>query len=220
MEDVQVILPPLSPPANQIPNQKVLKISVGPETNLTLDNELKPLKLVQAYDPILRQKLDPYKFNATDIIQTEQYIQQMIATLIDHKGYGISANQVGLPFRLCVIGGADSMGYEPMFNPSIIDHGKDEEVREEGCLSFPYLFLNIKRYTWVRVAWQNIRAEQMEHMFTGLTARIIQHELDHLDGITICQKVSPFELRRGKERAMTLSKKHMRALRDRDSPKN
>jgi peptide deformylase len=208
---VTVEIPQTPPPPLK---QGILKITVGKETELSLDQETKPLSLVSPYDPILREKLEPYRFAGANVLEIEEILRQMIAVLIDHKAYGISANQVGLRHRVCVVGGADGMGYEAMFNPRIIENGKDEETEEEGCLSFPFLYLKVKRYTWVRVAWENQGGVACEHMFTGLTSRIIQHEIDHLDGITITQKVSPFELRRGKERAMKLAKRYKRHVKN------
>lgn len=98
----------------------------------------------------------------------------------EHNGVGISGNQVGILKRLIVI--VDGGKIIHMINPEIID-SNGTEIGEEGCLSLPQLFIHKKRYKSIRVKYRDKKGKPHVEEYDGLTARVIQHEINHLDGV-------------------------------------
>lgn len=100
--------------------------------------------------------------------------------MYEKKGIGLAANQVGIPYRIF------SMRADPQnfvcFNPKIIQPSDEEIILEEGCLSFPGLIVKVKRPRHIRVRFTTPNGDTRTEMFTGMSARIFQHELDHIDG--------------------------------------
>lgn len=97
-----------------------------------------------------------------------------------HNGIGISGNQVGILKRLIVIVDGDTIIH--MINPEIINFN-DTEMGEEGCLSLPQQFIHKRRYKNIRVKYRDKKGKPHVEEYSGLTARVIQHELDHLNGV-------------------------------------
>ena len=140
--------------------------------------EFEILKLVDFYDPILRQPTVPVKFDTLEEQKHASYIAFSLAeTLSEMQGLGLSANQVGLKERVCAV----NMNTEiwTMFNPEIIDSSMTPTDYAEGCLSYPGLYLKLKRPDHIKVRFQAIGGQVVEHEFDGLTAVCIQHEIDH-----------------------------------------
>ena len=152
--------------------------------------------LVDPYSDILNQKLELFDFNNPPIPPRELAVS-LIETMVKNRGIGMAANQAGLPYRVFVMG-AEKVGFA-CFNPEIIEAIGDETY-EEGCLSFPGLFIKIPRASTIKVRYTDMNGITKEETFSGLTARIFQHELDHLNGITYTTKVSKLNLERAKEK--------------------
>jgi len=128
----------------------------------------------------------------------------------------LSANQVGLPYRVCAI----NMGEHNwvLFNPKVINHRYDRSNLKEGCLSFPGLYLQVNRYASVTVEFYTFAGEKKVHTFEGISAVCVQHEIDHLDGICFTQKVSPIILDREKKKIKkNLKKMRQVAVKQEDS---
>jgi peptide deformylase len=106
-----------------------------------------------------------------------------------YKGYGLSANQFGLPYRALIFGDPFEGLHGIMFNPVIV-YREGECVEEEGCLSFPHLSLRVSRAKSIRVRYQKFTGAVDTARFSGMTARVVQHEVDHLDGIPFINRVS------------------------------
>ena len=113
-----------------------------------------------------------------------QVAQDLLDTLIAHKEacVGMAANMIGVRKRIIVFD--DEGTYIVMFNPEIIKKAEAYET-EEGCLSLLGGPRKCKRYKTVKVRWQNEKMQLRIKTFTGFTAQIIQHEIDHLEGILI-----------------------------------
>ena len=123
-------------------------------------------------------------------------IKRMIATCQKENGVGLAANQVGLDARVVVIA-VDHRSAFYMINPKI-DKASDELVSgKEGCLSYPRIFADVERSKEIEVTWRDLNWKLHRQTFKDYDARVIQHELDHLDGIC---KVGD-EWRRQKENA-------------------
>lgn len=129
-----------------------------------------------------------------DALQLEK---DMCGFMIEAKGIGLAANQIGLTKRVFVMGSYGIEGFpEPfaLFNPRIIESSKDLVLDTEGCLSYPDLFLKIKRPSWIIAEYQNSQGDTVEARFEGYLAKCFQHELDHLDGVCFVDKVSQLKL--------------------------
>jgi peptide deformylase len=171
--------------------------------------EYEILKLVDFYDPILRQPTVPVKFDTLEEQKRVAYLSfSLCETLGELQGLGLSANQVGLKERMCAI----NMGSEiwVLINPEIIEKSETPTEYGEGCLSYPGLYLKLKRPDHIKVKFQAIGGQVVEHEFDGLTAVCIQHEIDHLDGILYTDKISPIKLDQAKRKVKQNLKK-MRA---------
>ncbi|MEC4803422.1 MAG: peptide deformylase [Jaaginema sp. PMC 1079.18] len=121
----------------------------------------------------------------------QQLIDELIETAISSQGVGIAAPQVAQPYRLFIVASHPNFRYPqapqmpptPMLNPEIIAHSETITLGNEGCLSIPGKRGLVPRYAAVTVAYQDRYGNLQQQVFEGFVARIIQHELDHLDGI-------------------------------------
>ncbi len=114
-----------------------------------------------------------------------------------NMGIGLAANQIGLTKNVFAIGSENIPGFPKpfaVFNPKIISLSEDTELFKEGCLSFPGLWLNIKRPKKIQVQYQNSKGDIIDAEIDGLIARCFQHEYDHLNGICFVDIVSPMKL--------------------------
>lgn len=116
----------------------------------------------------------------------------LMGTMQYYKGVGLAAPQVGENFRLivfdCVNITMNSMDSAFMFNPEIIESSEDSSIAEEGCLSYPKTFVKVKRNLKVTVKFIDIAGRPVIRSYSGLAARIVQHEIDHLEGITMIDR--------------------------------
>jgi peptide deformylase len=94
-----------------------------------------------------------------------------------------------------------------IFNPRIVDHSDKLISMKEGCLSFPLLYLNVKRPDRIRIRYQYHDGETTTQQFIGMTARIVLHEYDHMEGKVFTQKASSFEKERALRKRMILKRK-------------
>src|SRR5438270_293167 len=117
--------------------------------------DLKPelLQLVPEDSPILKQVLPEFTFPNADAWQT---VTNLVRTMEEHNGLGLSANQVGLDARVFVMRGKPPIA---CFNPRIVDVSDEEVLLEEGCLSFPGLYVKLKRPIHIRVRYQDADGE-------------------------------------------------------------
>jgi peptide deformylase len=140
-------------------------------------------------DPILRKKAKPV---AVFDKKLKAFVDEMVETMIEYDGVGLAAPQVGRSIRLVVIDA--TKGENPplvLINPEFTFKSDDIEDREEGCLSFPDIHLNIKRPAVVSVkAFDENGKEFVIEKANDLLCRALQHEMDHLDGLLIVDQVS------------------------------
>jgi peptide deformylase len=123
--------------------------------------------------------------------------QALIDFMIENRGIGLAANQVGLDKRVFVIGSNNILGFPKpfaVFNPKIIEVSQEQCLDKEGCLSFPDLWLTVKRPEWIIAQYQDSTGNLHEVKMDGYIARCFQHEYDHLDGICFVDKVSQMKL--------------------------
>lgn len=144
-------------------------------------------KIVQHPDPRLLRKSDPVYFPLT--YNLPLFVEQMFAAMYEHKGIGLAANQIGSSLRFAVL---HVPGWKPMtlVNPEIVKR-RGEDRAEEGCLSVENAQKRVfvKRAMEVRVKYQTVEGVETEMTAKGLLARAIQHEIDHLDGLTCLERI-------------------------------
>jgi len=144
--------------------------------------------LVAPNHPLLRTKLARFDFS-NPLINPHELANNLIETMIHYKGIGLSANQCGLPYRVFVLW---SNPTKVMFNPVIADVSTEHIMLEEGCLTYPNLFIKIKRPKLIRVRYMDSFGEAHTDKFVGMSARCVQHEMDHLDGVNFTLKANKF----------------------------
>jgi peptide deformylase len=146
------------------------------------------LKIRKYPDPILLKKTVPVKKISLEIFTL---VEDMIETMLENEGIGLAANQVNSLHRIFVINSASSEKTPnpiELINPEIIDK-KGLVIEEEGCLSFPQLYLNIPRPEVIRIHAKNLYNESIIFEVTGLLSRAVMHEMDHLNGILFIEHV-------------------------------
>ncbi|MCX6743638.1 MAG: peptide deformylase [Candidatus Parcubacteria bacterium] len=142
------------------------------------------LKLIKEPSPILRQKTKEIKDITPEI---KQLILDMAQTMKENKGVGLAAPQIGQSIRLCLI--STEKGPLALINPQITRKSLRKDIEEEGCLSCPGVWGLVKRAKVIYVKALNQEGKSINFRAEGLFARVIQHELDHLDGILIIDKI-------------------------------
>jgi peptide deformylase len=110
----------------------------------------------------------------------------MVSAMLENKGIGLAANQIGVLKRIIVVLVEDNPVI--MINPEILEFSYQSCEMEEGCLSIPGEYLQITRPETIKVKYRNTKGMPCINSYSGLTSRIIQHEVDHLDGITMNTK--------------------------------
>lgn len=160
-------------------------------------------ELVPCTDPILKQPLEKFDFTNPPVDPIE-LAHDLAETMIANNGLGLSANQMGLPYR------AFAMKAEKIivcFNPIIVDMSTETVTLEEGCLSFPLLFVKVKRPKKIKVRYTEPNGNVVTKVFDGMTARVFQHELSHLNGLTFMQEASRIHIEQAKNKLKKLQRK-------------
>ncbi len=149
------------------------------------------MQIVKYPHPTLRHKSKP-------LARVDRELTTLVAKMFDlmyeHRGVGLSANQVDLPYRLFVINiesDPQQKEAEHVFINPVITSRKGMVEREEGCLSFPDIYAPVRRPEKITISAYNLAGEELNYELTGLFARAAQHELDHLDGIVFVDRLSP-----------------------------
>ena len=154
------------------------------------------LKVRKYGDPVLRRKAEPVKEITPEI---RHVLADMVDTMYDETGIGLAAPQVGISLRLMVVADEDARAAQALVNPVIADR-RGEATAEEGCLSVPGIFAPVTRSEWVRVAAQDVEGHRLTIEARGLRARVLQHEMDHLDGILFIDRLDAMARDRIKRR--------------------
>jgi len=152
-------------------------------------------------DPVLRKRAKPVtKFDEA----LKRTIERMIETMYHYDGVGLAAPQVGISQRFFVM----DVGNGPVavINPEILEASSETEIAEEGCLSFPEIFVEIERSKKVKVRYQTVRGEFVEEELEGYPARVFQHEFDHLNGVLIIDRIKPAKRLLLRKRLMDIAK--------------
>ena len=136
-------------------------------------------------------------FKEDEKIELKEFVDNMFETMKKYGGIGLSANQVGKPYRMFVMGDHPNISKGKKWvciNPKITNVTKDLIRYKEGCLTFPFLFLDIERPQDISVEYLDENLEKKEEHMTGIVARCFQHEFDHMQGIVFTEHVSKLKL--------------------------
>lgn len=161
------------------------------------------LPIVPDDHPILSEQMEEFDF-ANPPCDPVELANNLIETMVHHKAIGLSANQCGLPYRVFVLHSQEPLA---CFNPRIVDTTTELILLDEGCVSFPMLFLKVKRPTIIRARYFDAHGEVHTDKFIGMTSRCFQHELDHLNGIKFTERASSIHLERGLRQRKNVSRK-------------
>jgi peptide deformylase len=144
------------------------------------------LKIIIHPNEILRQTAQAVDLNQLSTNYWQKLIADMIETMIQRDGVGLAAPQIGQSIRLIVVN--TKTGPMAMVNPEIYKKSLTKEWDEEGCLSLPHTFGQVKRHKSLRCRFIDEAGQERQIEAKGLLARVIQHEVDHLDGILFIDK--------------------------------
>jgi len=153
------------------------------------------IKLLKEDDPLLREVCEPWDFTVDG--DPTELVKSMTRIMFENNGIGLAAPQVGVSKRLFIMGNQDRLFV--CINPEIIE-GSGQVMDQEGCLSFPDLWLHVKRYEVIKGKYYNANGEEVIKDFPGLIGRVFQHELDHLDGVCFDTKTAKLSLELAKNR--------------------
>lgn len=162
-------------------------------------------------DPVLRRVTEDISMDYEGL---PDLIENMFETMYNADGVGLAAPQIGLPIRLFVVDLSPLSKEEPMLvgfrkafiNAKIVERSGDEELMEEGCLSIPGIHEEVYRKNYIRIQYISPDGVAHDEAYSGYTARVLQHEYDHLDGIMFTDHCSPLKKRLLKRRLTEISK--------------
>lgn len=154
------------------------------------------LQLTLYPDPLLRKTAEPV---ATFDEELERFVRAMLATMEKSQGVGLAAPQVGRRVRVLVLNetgkAEDALA---LVNPEILERSGPETLFDEGCLSFPGIYAEVRRPDRCRVKAFDPAGNPLELEFAGFQSRIVQHEYDHLEGVLLVDRMSPADKHKNK----------------------
>jgi peptide deformylase len=147
------------------------------------------LQIINFPHPTLRRVAKPIRRVDANL---RSIVREMFETMYSSKGIGLAANQVDIPLRLFVVNleAQPGQGEELVFINPVISKPKGTAEAEEGCLSLPGIYANVVRPKQVTINAYSIDGQEITREVTGLLARCVQHELDHLDGVLFTDRLS------------------------------
>lgn len=161
-------------------------------------------EIVNHTAPILSEVMPAFDFK-NPIEDPVQLYTDLAETMRENDGMGLSANQIGVRTRAFVMRAEEIIG---VFNPRIVDVSSETVMLEEGCLSYPNLFVKIKRPKSIKVRFTTPDGETSTKTFTGMTARVFLHEYDHLEGIAHTSRANRYHLEQAKKLVKKINRRY------------
>ena len=161
-------------------------------------------KLIEAKNPIMKVRLS----GCSSDLDRNDVEEKLIDSMKHYNGIGLSANQIGIMERVFVMY-SDVKKRETItcFNPKIVTQSDTKILMDEGCLTYPGLWLKVKRPDGIEVEYEDKNGEMQHQAMFGLECRIFLHEYDHMEGTNFTQKVSKIKLNRALKRRSKMVKK-------------
>ena len=161
-------------------------------------------KLIEAENPIMKVRLS----GCSPDLDRDDVEEKLLDSMKNYNGIGLSANQIGIMERVFVMY-SDVKKRETItcFNPEIVTKSDTEILMDEGCLTYPGLWLKVKRPDGIEVEYEDKNGEIQNQAMFGLECRIFLHEYDHMEGTNFTQKVSKIKLNRALKRRSKMVKK-------------
>lgn len=156
------------------------------------------VKILVAPDPILRQKAKPVLQIDKKILKTVEEMREILAGQSDPPGVGLAAPQIGVGQQIILVAQKasqirkkkiNSPTYEVFLNPRVLQFLDEEKEGWEGCLSVPKIYGFVKRPPQVKIQAENLTGKKIKRSLRGLSARIFQHEVDHLNGVLFVDRI-------------------------------
>ena len=161
-------------------------------------------KLIENTNTILATPLS----GCSEDMNRQEMKDNLIETMEHFNGIGLSANQCGIMERVFVMySDVKKKEIIACFNPKIITESDEEVFMDEGCLTYPGLWLKVKRPDGIEVTYEDENGEKQERAMFGLECRVFQHEYDHMEGTNFTQKVSKLKLDMAHRRQKKQAKK-------------
>ena len=177
---------------------------------------MKELKFVPGNAPVMQQPLPQFEDAQLEKLGYEsrqQLVDQMFDFQLKWKGIGLTCNQVGLPIKMFTLGGVAELEAGrrlACFNPEITKVSKTQVMIEEGCLTFPGLYLKLSRPQDIQVKFEDEQGDVQELTLSGMMSRAYQHEWDHTQGRIFLQRASKLKLDRAMKRQTKIMQKYAR----------
>ncbi len=168
------------------------------EAELLARREAALAQVVKFGDPVLKSRASPVSDFGPEL---RAEVERMFAIMRDGMGVGLAATQIGVLRRVLVFQAGSDSPPTGLVNPSVEWLSEDAVLAEEGCLSLPRVAMDVERPLYVRVTAVNIEGEPLTIEASGLEARVLQHEIDHLDGVLILDR-APRDQRKAALRAL------------------
>jgi len=163
-------------------------------------------QLVSVTNPILKKPLDSCSIG----LDRKELQDRLLSAMEHYQGIGLSANQIGIKERAFIMY-SDIKKKEIItcFDPFITEYHLEEIIMDEGCLTWPGLWLKVKRSEGIRCLYYDVDGELVQVEMHGLESRIFQHEYDHMEGTNFTKRVSPLKLNMAKRRVIKMKKKSL-----------
>ena len=165
-------------------------------------------KLIKEDHPLLRHRCDLFNFRNPQM-ETDQLHDVLLECMVHYDGIGLSANQIGYPYKVF------AMNHEGnamvIYNPRVVETSTEDVGMEEGCLTYPGLYVNIRRPKSLSLQWWDKDNEKYQGYFSDLSARVILHEMDHMLGKVFYEGKSEYAMRQAQQKR----KIHLREMKKR-----
>ena len=183
-------------------------LTFNTEEDIVKEEEILPLTLYDDNHPMLSRVVPEYDIRNLPNPNIVKTVKRLKMTMKLHNGMGLSANQCGLFERVFVIGTEHFQ--IACINPKVIAQSEEVSKDNEGCLSFPAMFLKVDRPTWVDVEFYDETGALKQLRLDGLTARCFLHELDHMNGVKFIEHAGPLAIQMARQRQGKMVKQIVR----------
>jgi peptide deformylase len=163
------------------------------------------LPVVAYGDPVLKRVADPVEIEKLHSGEIKELVDAMFATMYNADGVGLAAPQIGKSIRVFIVDtvqlqnpeeSKDFHGIRKAFiNAEMLEETGEEWKYEEGCLSIPHIREDVSRQPGIKIRYTDVDGQEHVDTFDGITARVIQHEYDHIEGILFTDKINPLKKR-------------------------